>query len=87
VNRHRVLVDIEFTVDEDRFKFAQIEDGLDGISDATAPAVRNAVSIALTRALWTEQGLSPLRSIVTSRSRERDGSYRALLVPGDRGAG
>ncbi|MFB2596669.1 hypothetical protein ACEXQE_02650 [Herbiconiux sp. P17] len=66
MTNHRVLVDIEFTVDEDRFKIDQLADDATGVSDVTDTGLRDAVSRLLIRADWTEHGLAPLRSLVTT---------------------
>ncbi|MCS5732479.1 hypothetical protein [Herbiconiux daphne] len=63
---HRVLIDVQFSVDEDRFKIDQLADDATGVSDVTDPGVRDAISRLLIRADWAEHGLAPLRSIVTT---------------------
>jgi hypothetical protein len=37
MTQHRVLIDIEFTVDDDRFKIAQLSDDASGVSDIPIP--------------------------------------------------
>ncbi|MCS5723034.1 hypothetical protein N1028_13435 [Herbiconiux sp. CPCC 203407] len=67
MTNHRVLVDLEFDVDEDRFKIDQLTDNATGVSDVTDPGLRDAISRILIRADWAEHGLTPVRSVVTSR--------------------
>lgn len=83
--RRRVLIDIEFAVDEDRFKVSQLSDAAGGVSDVTDPGVRDAVSQALVQTDWAERGLAPLRSVVTTRSECDDGLYQGTLVAPDPG--
>jgi hypothetical protein len=85
VTRHRVLIDIEFTVDEDRFKLAQLSDDASGVSDVTDAGVRDAVTSRLVRAEWADHGLAPLRSIVTTRPLTADGNYTDVHVSSDPG--
>lgn len=80
---HRVLIDIEFAVDEDLFKLAQLCEDASGISDVTDAGVRDAVTSRLVLAEWAERGLAPLRSIVTTRSQSADGGYASVPVPSD----
>lgn len=81
----RVLIDIEFAVDEDRFMLAKLSEDPSGVADITDPGVRDAVSRALVCTDWAEHGLAPLRSVVTTRQRRRDGRYQGSRVPPDPG--
>jgi hypothetical protein len=85
VSRRRVLIDIEFAVDEDRFKVSQLSDDAEGVSDVTDPGVRDAVSQALVETDWAERGLAPLRSVVTTRAQRDDGLYKGTRVEPDPG--
>jgi hypothetical protein len=85
VTRHRVLIDIEFTVDEDRFKLAQLSDDASGVSDVTDAGVRDAVTSRLVLAEWAAHGLAPLRSIVTTRPQSADGNWARVDVLSDPG--
>jgi hypothetical protein len=84
VTRHRVLIDIEFTVDDDRFKLAHLRDDAIGVSDVTDVGVRDAVTGVLVHTDWANQGLAPLRSIVTSRPLTKHG-YEGSYIPADSG--
>jgi hypothetical protein len=87
VTRHRVLIDVEFTIDEEPYKLAQLMHDASGISDVTDSGVRDAISRLLARVDWAAQGLEPLRSIVTTRSASSDGLYADAHVPADHGIG
>jgi hypothetical protein len=83
--RHRVLVDIEFTVDEARFKAAQLTDDATGVSDVTEADVRRAVAGRLIQAHWDDLGLAPQRSTVTTRTSTSQGHFVEVVVPADSG--
>lgn len=83
--RRRVLIDIEFAVDEEKFKVAQLPDDATGVSDITDASVREAVAIRVLRADWAAQGLQPQRSTVTTRASATNGGFPAVVVPADAG--
>ena len=83
--RQRVLIDIEFTVDETQFKLAQLVDDAIGISDVTEAGVREAVTERLIRANWADQGLAPQRSVVTTRASTPGGDFVEVVLPADPG--
>ncbi|MCS5718759.1 hypothetical protein N1027_11505 [Herbiconiux sp. CPCC 205763] len=85
MSHHRVLVDIEFVLDDEAFKVAHLTDDATGVSDATDAAVRDAVASVLIHAEWDHYVVSPLRSIVTVRPLKADGRYDELLLPGEHG--
>jgi hypothetical protein len=81
VTDYRVLIDVEFTVDEDRFKLAQLTDDATGVSDVSDAGIRDAVTRLLIGADWTKHGLTPLRSVVITRALNPDGCYDDADVP------
>ena len=83
--RRRVLIDIEFAVDETQFKIARLAEDPSGVSDVTDDDVREVVTSHLLDANWGRQGLAPQRSIVTTRSSTPRGEFEALVVPPDLG--
>ncbi|MFB2580506.1 hypothetical protein ACEXQD_04585 [Herbiconiux sp. P15] len=66
MNRHRVIIDVEFSVDEDQFKAHQLTGHATGVSDVTDPGLRDAIAQLIIQADWADQGLEPLRSLVTT---------------------
>lgn len=83
--RHRVLIDIEFTVDEARFKIAQLADDATGVSDVTEADVRIAVACRLIQVDWRDAGLAPQRSTVTTRASTSEGDFVQVVLPADSG--
>jgi len=81
--RQRVLIDIEFTVDETRFKLAQLVDNMEGISDVTETGIREAVTAEIIHADWAAQGLTPQRSTITTRTCTSSGKFVEILLPAD----
>ena len=81
--RQRVLIDIEFTVDETQFKLARLSDDAAGISDVTETGVREAVTAGIIQADWAAQGLAPQRSTITTRTSTASGKFVEVLLPGD----
>ncbi len=86
MTQHRILIDIEFAVDEGEFKVAQLADDATGVSEVTEAGVRDAVTGGLIHANWAEQGLVPLRSIVTTRPLGPAGNYAEVRLPAEPGA-
>lgn len=85
VTQHRVLVDIQFTVDNDQFKVAQLSDDATGVSEVTEAAIRNVVGACLTDVDWAKKGLAPLRAVVTMGTRTPSGDYAEVLFPAEPG--
>jgi len=83
VIRQRVLIDIEFTVDETQFKLAQLVHDAVGISDVTETGVREAVTAGIIQANWAAQGLTPQRSTITTRTSTASGKFVEVLLPAD----
>jgi hypothetical protein len=83
--RRRVIVDIEFTVDEGAFKSARLVHDAAGVSDPTDDAVRDVVAGVVIQQDWSAQGLTPLRSTVTARALNAAGDYDDVVLAGDRG--
>ena len=83
--RQRVLIDIEFAIDETQFKQAQLLDDLVGVCDVTETGVREAVTAGIIHADWAAQGLAPQRSTITTRISTSSGKFIALLLPADTG--
>ena len=81
--RQRVLIDIEFAIDETQFKLAQLMDDVIGISDVTETGIRDAVTAGIIHVDWAAQGLAPQRSTVTTRISTSGGKFVALLLPAD----
>ena len=81
--RQRVLIDIEFAVDETQFKLAQLLDDVAGISDVTETGVCEAVTAEIIHADWAAQGLIPQRSTITTRTSTPSGKFVAMLLPAD----
>ena len=81
--RQRVLIDIEFVVDETQFKLAQLLDNMVGISDVTETDVREAVTAGIIHADWAAQGLIPQRSTITTRTSTPSGKFVEILLPAD----
>jgi hypothetical protein len=77
---HRVHIEVEFTVDEERFKLARLTDDASGVSDVADVGVRDAISRLLGGADWAEHGLTPLRSIVTTQAPQRASPFRSIPV-------
>lgn len=82
---HRVLIDIEFTIDEDQFKSAQLADGATGVSDVTDAGVREVVAGRLIQVVWADQGLTPRRSTVSTREQAADGEFFEVVLPAETG--
>jgi hypothetical protein len=87
MTRHRVLIDVEFTVDEHQFKMVHLPEDPSGVSDVTEASVRDAVTDGLIATDWAEQGLAPVRSMVSTRHLNLSGTYDAEDVPPDGGVG
>lgn len=83
--RQRVLIDIEFFVDEAQFKVAQLADDVTGISDVTDAVVREVVAGRLIGADWADRGLVPHRSTVITRMATAAGEFIEVIVPADPG--
>ena len=81
--RQRVLIDIEFAVDETQFKLAQLDGNTEGISDVTETGVCEAVSAEIIHADWAAQGLTPQRSTITTRICTSSGKFVEMLLPAD----
>lgn len=81
----RVVIDLELTVDDGKFKAAELSTEPTGVADVSDPAVRDAVARMLVRFDWSSIGAVPLRSVVTPRLRRRSGWYDAVHLPLDRG--
>ena len=81
--RQRVLIDIEFAVDETQFKLAQLLDDVAGISDVTETGVCEAVTAEIIHADWAAQGLIPQRSTITTRTSTPSGKFVEMLLPAD----
>ena len=81
--RQRVLIDIEFVVDETQFKLAQLLDNMVGISDVTETGVREAVTAGIIHVDWAAQGLAPQRSTITTRASTSSGKFVEILLPAD----
>jgi hypothetical protein len=81
--RQRVLIDIEFAVDETQFKLAQLLDDVAGISDVTETGVCEAVTAEIIHADWAAQGLIPQRSTITTRTCTPSGKFVEILLPAD----
>lgn len=82
---HRVIIDIEFTVDETRFKMAQLAKDPSAVWDVSEAGVREAVVNRLIAVDWAELGLHPKRSTVTTRPSTRDGDFVEVLLPAESG--
>ena len=67
MTQYRLLIDIQFDLDAEKFKVSQLVDDASGVSEVTDDGVRDAVMARLIKIDWAELGLMPLRSIVTSR--------------------
>ena len=83
--RQRVLIDIEFTVDEAQFTLAQRADDTFCLCAVTAAGVREAVAERLIRADWAGQGLAPQRSVITTRASTSGGDFYEVVLPADPG--
>ena len=83
--RQRVLIDIEFAVDEAPFKMASLLDDETGVADVTDAEVRERVTGRLIEADWALQGLLPRRSRVTTRTAAPGGGFLELVLPADAG--
>jgi len=83
--RQRVLIDIEFAVDEAQFKAAHLVDDVTGVSDVTDADIRDVVAGRLIDADWAEQGLAPQRSSVVTRLATAAGEFVEVIVPADPG--
>lgn len=87
MTRCRVVVDLEFRVDDDVIKAAALSLDDTGVADVSDGMVRDLVSTMLIGADWSAHGVRPLRSIVTPRTLSRAGWYDALHLSPDRGFG
>ena len=67
MTQYRLLIDIQFDLDAEKFKVSQLVDDASGVSEVTDDGVRDAVMARLIKIDWAALGLMPLRSIVTSR--------------------
>ena len=67
MTQYRLLIDIQFDLDAEKFKVSQLVDDASGVSEVTDDGVRDVVTARLIEVDWAEVGLQPLRSIVTSR--------------------
>jgi len=56
--RQRVLIDIEFAVDETQYKLAQLDGNIEGISDVTETGVCEAVTAEIICTNWAAQKLT-----------------------------
>ncbi len=83
--RQRVLIDIEFAVDEAQFKAAHLAEDVTGVSDVTDAEIRNVVAVRLISADWAGQGLAPQRSSVITRLATAAGEFVEVVVPADPG--
>ena len=92
--RQRVLIDIEFAIDETQFTLAQLADNVFGISAVaeasvrrvvTEAGVREAVAEGLIRANWADKGLEPQRSVITTRTSTLGGDFVEVVLPADPG--
>lgn len=81
--RQRVLIDIEFSIDETQFKLAQLVDNSVGISDVTETGVREAVTASIVQTDWAAQGLAPQRSTITTRTSTSGGKFVEIVLPAD----
>lgn len=81
--QHRVLIDIQFDVDENQYKLAQLTDDATGVSEVTEAGVRDVVTCGLIGVDWAQQGLAPIRSTVTTRAISPGGGYARVCVPAD----
>jgi len=81
--RQRVLIDIEFAVDETQYKLAQLDGNIEGISDVTETGVCESVSAEIIHADWVAQGLTPRRSTITTRTCTASRKFVAMLLPAD----
>ena len=85
MKRQRMLIDIEFAVDETAFKSAQlVEDGT-GVSDVTDADIRNVVVGRLIGTDWARHGLAPRHSSVITRLATAAGEFVEVIVPADPG--
>jgi len=85
VTRFRVVVDLEFRVDDDAFKAAALSLDGTGVSDVSDSVMRDVVSRMLIDHDWTLHGVRPLRSIVTPRILGAGGWYESVNLARDRG--
>lgn len=85
MTQHRLLIDIQFFLDAEKFKVSQLVDDASGVSEVTDEGVRDAVTARLIRIDWAELGLLPLQSIITSRVPSTTGEYPLVCVPADSG--
>ena len=83
--RQRVLIDIEFAIDETQFKQAQLLGDVVGVCDVTETSVREAVTEGIIQANWAALGLAPQRSTITTRISTPSGKFVAMLLPADTG--
>ena len=92
--RQRVLIDIEFAIDEAHFTLAHLAGNVCGISAVaeanvrqavTEAGVREAVAERLIRANWADHGLEPQRSVITTRSLTSGGDFVEVVLPADPG--
>ncbi|CAN5358695.1 hypothetical protein BH10ACT7_BH10ACT7_30410 [soil metagenome] len=83
--RQRVLIDIEFTVDETQLKVARLAVDPTGVSDVTDSDILEAVAGRLTEVDWAPRGLTLQRSIVTTRAVSVEGVFVEVTLPADRG--
>jgi hypothetical protein len=81
--RHRVLIDIQFDVDEVQYKLAQLTHDATGVSEVSEEGVRDIVTSGLIGVDWAQQGLAPIRSTVTTRVLSPGGGYAQVYVPAD----
>jgi hypothetical protein len=80
-----VLLDIEFAIDDEQYKLAQLTHDATGVSEVTDVGVCDVLTNQLNRVDWAENGLTPLRSSVTTRLRAPDGNYAPVNLPADPG--
>jgi hypothetical protein len=84
VTQHRVLVDIQFAVDDERFGIARLNENPSGDPDVTEAGIRDAVATRLIGAEWAAQGITPTRSVVTTRELTSDGAgYESAFLPAE----
>ena len=65
--QYRLLIDIPFDLDAEKFKVSQLVYDASGASEDTDDGVRDAVGARLVKIDWIKLGPVPLWSIVTSR--------------------
>ena len=85
MTQYRLLIDIQFALNPEKFKISQLVDDASGVSEVTDEGVRDAVTARLIRIDWAELGLLPLQSIITIRVPSTAGEYPLVYLPADSG--